>query len=72
MAIDSPWRDADLIALGRDGRDAIVAVALKRTSGSPTEIGRRPLAHAELPAWVAARVREARDVGGPEGWRWSS
>ncbi|MGO1956240.1 bifunctional 3'-5' exonuclease/DNA polymerase [Microbacterium sp.] len=72
MAIDSPWRDADLIALGRDGRDAIVAVALKRTSGAPTEIGRRPLVHAEFPAWVAARENEARDGGRHVRWVWSS
>ncbi|SJM60892.1 DNA polymerase I [Frigoribacterium sp. JB110] len=72
MAVESPWGDADLIALGRDGRDAVVAVALKRTSGSPTEIGRRPLAHAELPAWVAARESEARDGGRHVRWVWSS
>ncbi|WP_309067570.1 bifunctional 3'-5' exonuclease/DNA polymerase, partial [Microbacterium sp.] len=61
---ESPWADAERIALGRSADGGIVAIVLDRNG----ERGRRPLTAAELPAWVAER--EAESAAGARGVRW--
>lgn len=67
-AADSPWADADRIALGRASEGGTVAIALRGDG----ERGRRPLTAAELPAWVAEREAEASASGRGVRWVWSS
>lgn len=69
------WRDADLIALGRDRAGGATAVALSRAAAEGSgfaERGRRTLAAAELAAWVGAREHESREGGRRIRWAWSS